>query len=98
MNINILNGGQPLDTGHKLNVRKTFRRMNVSCTTNLHPVLMGHVGDSFRSIQPLLTHFSSMSHSISPENVRTPMVNNRNTRKRCEICSGDVGLVFLLLT
>ena len=38
--------GNPVDTGHKLNVHKTFRRrpgrlLNVLCTLNLRPVSTG---------------------------------------------------------
>ena len=57
----------PVDTGRKLNVQKTFRRrpgrlLNVLCTFNLHPVSTGNGGFvatcfvNFLNIDEFLTH------------------------------------------
>ena len=60
-----------VDTGHKLNVHKTFRRcpghlLNILCTFDLHPVFIGVTGCSFihPSLPPPATHLIFATESL----------------------------------
>ena len=79
---------QSLDTGRKLNLHKTFRRLperllNVLCTFNLRPVSMGR----FQSELQLTDHAFS-THATFPEKLvfLSPLIRMHNCAFQGEEC------------